>query len=57
MIANDERHGLDVVASGENIAVEGWLIYGKALNEGRKLFHHDDDKTLANGVHCANLTQ
>lgn len=25
-------------------AIEGWLAYGAALNEGRALFHPEDDK-------------
>jgi phage N-6-adenine-methyltransferase len=42
LIANDALHGLSIVADGEGRAVEGWLIYGAALNEGRKLFRSDE---------------
>lgn len=38
LIANDARHGLDLVAAGEGKSVEGWLIYGAALNAGRERF-------------------
>ena len=30
-----------MVAEGEDRTIEGWLIYGAALNEGRKLFPGD----------------
>lgn len=32
------REGLRQVAEGEDKVIGGWLLYGAALNEGRKLF-------------------
>lgn len=40
-LAGDAQIGLDRVARGEADAVEGWLAYGAALNEGRALFAED----------------
>lgn len=31
-------------------AIEGWLAYGAALNEGRALFHPEDDKGFGQWV-------
>jgi len=36
------RHGLRMVAAGQDQTMEGWLIFGAALNEGRELFPSDD---------------
>jgi hypothetical protein len=44
LLADDARHALERVASGESTAIDGWLAYGAALNEGRAMFHPDDDK-------------
>ena len=35
------RTALDAVAAGETGAIDGWLAYGAALNEGRALFSGD----------------
>ena len=40
-LAGDAQIALDKVARGESDAVEGWLAYGSALNEGRALFPGD----------------
>lgn len=32
------REGLRQVAEGEDKVIGGWLLYGAALNEGRKMF-------------------
>ena len=42
LLAEDARKGLDRVSSGEAHAIEGWLAYGAALNEGRALFPSDE---------------
>lgn len=42
LLAEDARKGLERVASGEASAIDGWLAYGAALNEGRKLFPSDE---------------
>lgn len=42
LLANDARKGLERVSGGEAEAVEGWLAYGTALNEGRALFPSDE---------------
>lgn len=39
----EARRGLRVVTEGEDKTVEGWLIYGAALNEGRKRFPKGDN--------------
>ncbi|AKG94554.1 hypothetical protein Shpa_43 [Paracoccus phage Shpa] len=40
-LAGDAQIALDKVARGEADAIEGWLAYGAALNEGRALFAED----------------
>lgn len=40
-LAGDAQIALDKVAKGEADAIEGWLAYGAALNEGRALFPGD----------------
>ena len=40
-LAGDAQIALDKVAKGETDAIEGWLAYGAALNEGRALFPGD----------------
>jgi hypothetical protein len=40
-LAGDAQVALDKVARGEADAIEGWLAYGAALNEGRALFPGD----------------
>lgn len=42
-LATDAQIALDKVASGEADAIEGWLAYGAALNEGRALFPGDKE--------------
>lgn len=37
------RKGLRMVAEGEDKTMEGWLIYGAALNEGRAMFPRGDN--------------
>ncbi len=41
-LAEDARRGLRMVAAGEDQTMDGWLIYGQALNEGRKKFPSDN---------------
>ena len=41
-LAGDAQIALDKVARGEADAIEGWLAYGAALNEGRSLFKSDE---------------
>lgn len=42
ILANDAQIALDRVAKGEGDAIEGWIAYGAALNEGRGLFPSDE---------------
>lgn len=42
LLANDAKLALDRVANGEGEAIEGWLAYGAALNDGRALFPSDE---------------
>ena len=42
ILASDAQLALDRVAKGEGDAIEGWLAYGAALNEGRKLLPSDE---------------
>lgn len=42
-LAGDAQVALDRVARGEADAIEGWLAYGAALNEGRALFAGDKE--------------
>lgn len=41
-IAGQASQGLLMVALGEDQVIAGWLLYGKALNDGRKLYGGDD---------------
>lgn len=41
-LAEDARRGLRMVAAGEDQTMDGWLIYGHALQAGRKLFKSDE---------------
>ena len=41
-LAGDVQIALDKVAKGEADAIDGWLAYGAALNEGRSLFKSDE---------------
>lgn len=43
LLAEDARHALERVQSGETTAIEGWLAYGAALNEGRALLPGDKE--------------
>ena len=40
-LAGDAQIALDKVSKGEADAIDGWLAYGAALNEGRALFAGD----------------
>lgn len=42
LLANDAQIALERVAKGEGDALDGWLAYGAALNEGRALFPSDE---------------
>lgn len=60
LLAEDARRGLARVAAGEADAIEGWLAYGAALNEGRALFPGDREfgewlrsSNLEEGIHPA----
>ena len=50
LLAEDAMRGLERVAAGEADAIDGWLAYGAALNEGRKQFHPEDDKGFGQWV-------
>jgi len=41
LLADDAKRGMVLVEQGEGKTIEGWLIYGAALNEGRELFAGD----------------
>jgi phage N-6-adenine-methyltransferase len=43
LLAEDARKALARVESGESTAIDGWLAYGAALNEGRALFPGDTE--------------
>lgn len=57
LLADDARNGLARVADGEADTIEGWLAYGAALNEGRGLFHPEDDKGFGQWVSDNLLSQ
>jgi len=57
LLADDARSALERVASGEENTLEGWLAYGAALNEGRALFHPEDDKGFGQWVADNLLSQ
>ena len=41
-IVEDALRGLGLVSDGEETAIQGWIIYGAALNKGRELFPSDE---------------
>ena len=43
IVIEKARQGLALVASGEERTIEGWLMYGEALLEGRKLYPSDKE--------------
>jgi hypothetical protein len=53
LLADDARSALKRVASGEENTLEGWLAYGAALNEGRKL--HPSDELFGQWLVSNNL--
>lgn len=53
----DARLGLAQVARGEGETVEGWIAYGRALNEGLALFHPEDDKGFGLWIETSLLRQ
>jgi hypothetical protein len=54
-LAGDAQVALDKVARGEADAIEGWLAYGAALNEGRSLF--PGDKEFGAWLRSSNLEE
>ncbi|TGN58611.1 hypothetical protein E4L95_12240 [Paracoccus liaowanqingii] len=53
-LAEKARRGLRKVASGEYESMKGWLEYGDALNEGRRLFPgKENDRAF--GAWCQSL--
>ena len=56
-LAGDAQIALDKVARGEADAIDGWLAYGAALNEGRALFNREDDKGFGGWVKENLLSQ
>lgn len=54
-LANVARQGLQLVAEGEDRTVDGWLMYGRALNMGREEFPKGDDRRFSAWVADCNL--
>lgn len=54
-MAEIAREGLRQVAEGEDKVIGGWLLYGAALNEGRKMFPRGDDTRFSRWVADCNL--
>lgn len=42
ILADAAKQALGQVASGETTAIDGWIAYGAALNEGRAMFPSDE---------------
>lgn len=57
LLAVDAHIALEQVAKGEGDAIEGWLAYGAALNEGRSLFHPEDDKGFGQWLSSSKLEE
>jgi len=55
LLAEDARKGLARVAKGEDEAIEGWLIYGAALNQGRDQFPVGDNARFSEWVSNSQL--
>ena len=53
-LASQARHGLNVIHDGEDAIMDGWLIYGKALNEGREVF--PSNKEFGQWLQSENLS-
>jgi hypothetical protein len=54
-LAERARGGLRKVASGEDKTIDGWLEYGAALNEGRRMFPEGDNVRFSAWVATCNL--
>jgi len=55
---NDQiEEGLKQVSEGEDKTIEGWLIYGAAINEGRAMFPKGDNKRFSEWLARNNLSQ
>lgn len=54
-LAAKAREGLRMVALGEDKVIEGWLLYGAALNQGRAMFHEDDGTGFGRWLTSAKL--
>jgi hypothetical protein len=48
--------GAEKIPAAEAEAIQGWLAYGAALNEGRALFHPEDDKGFGPAQKSAAMT-
>jgi hypothetical protein len=55
IIISKAKHGLQLVASGELTVMEGWLMYGAALNEGRELFPRGANARFSEWLSTNNL--
>jgi phage N-6-adenine-methyltransferase len=55
LLAEDARKALARVESGESTAIDGWLAYGAALNEGRALFPVGDNARFSEWLANGNL--
>jgi len=55
LLADDAKRGMVLVEQGEGKTIEGWLIYGAALNEGRAL--HDGDREFGQWITANVLYQ
>ena len=55
-IVAEAVRGLRVVEEGEARVIEGWLIYGEALNRGRGMFPKGDNKRFSEWAATANLS-
>ncbi len=56
VIIEKARKGLALIASGEERTIEGWLMYGEALNVGRAMFPKGDNKRFSEWVTTVNLS-
>lgn len=54
-LAEMARQGLRIVAGAEDQTIFGWLLYGQALNAGRKLFPKGDDRRFSRWLSDSNL--
>lgn len=54
-LAAEAKRGLRMVRKGEEGTIQGWLVYGAALNKGRAMFPKGDNERFSDWINSTNL--